>query len=75
MNVQADKRAELDLQISLLTEHEVTRLITIVSAIARKLNIPDALSTDLEELSKDVHPENVIETMEKAAKRNNEADK
>src|SRR5687768_971693 len=31
MNVQADKRADLDLQVSLLTEHEVTRLITLVT--------------------------------------------
>lgn len=36
MNVEADKRAELDLQISLLTEHELTRLITIVNAMAKK---------------------------------------
>ncbi|HEU4470959.1 MAG TPA: DUF1003 domain-containing protein [Flavisolibacter sp.] len=41
MNEQSDKRADLDLQVSLLTEHEVTKLITVVSAIARRMNIPE----------------------------------
>src|SRR5215204_5220087 len=33
MSAAADKRADLDLQVSLLAEHEVTRLVTLVSAI------------------------------------------
>src|SRR5215210_3635585 len=39
MAAAADKRADLDLQISLLSEHEVTKLISIVSAIADHLDI------------------------------------
>src|SRR5215203_1629489 len=35
----ADKRADLDLQISLLAEHEITRLVTLVSAIAEHLGL------------------------------------
>lgn len=65
MNEQSDKRADLDLQVSLLTEHEVTKLITMVSAIAKKLDIKDADHPEIEELSKDVLPEQVLETMEK----------
>jgi uncharacterized membrane protein len=65
MNIQADKRADLDLQISLLTEHEVTRLITLVTAMAKQMNIEDAHHPEMEELSKDVHPEKVMDTMEK----------
>ena len=42
MNAQADKRADLDLQVSLLAEHEVTRLISLVTAIAKKLDLPEA---------------------------------
>src|SRR5215210_7167147 len=41
MNAQADKRADLDLQVSLLTEHEVTRLITLVTAVAKKMDISE----------------------------------
>ena len=64
MAAQADKRADLDLQVSLLTEHEVTRLITLVAAISRKLDIPEAQDPELQELEKDVHPEKVLDTME-----------
>jgi uncharacterized membrane protein len=39
MSAAADKRAELDLQISLLAEHEVTKLAALLSAIADRLGI------------------------------------
>ena len=53
----------------MLTEHEVTRLITLVSAIAKKLGLEEANHPEIDELSKDVHPEKVLETMEEV-KRN-----
>jgi uncharacterized membrane protein len=61
----ADKRADLDLQVSLLAEHEITRLITLVTAIAKKLDIPIADDPELTELATDVHPEAVLDTMER----------
>ena len=64
MNVQADKRAELDLQITLLAEHEVTRIVSLVSEIAKKMDIE--IPDDIDELAKDVHPEKVMDTMENA---------
>ena len=67
MNVQAEKWAELDLQISLLTEHEVTRIMNLVSAMAKKMEIEEAHDKEIEELSKDIHPEKVLDTMEKAS--------
>jgi uncharacterized membrane protein len=39
-SASADRRAALDLQINLLAEHEITRLIVLTKAIARKLDIP-----------------------------------
>src|SRR5439155_8205220 len=65
MAEQADKRADLDLQVSLLAEHEITRLITLVSEIAKKLDIQEAYNPEIDELSKDVRPERVLDTMEK----------
>ena len=65
MNLQADKRADLDLQVSLLSEHEVTRLITLVAAIAKKMDITDAYDPEIDELATDVHPEKVLDTIEK----------
>lgn len=61
----ADRRAALDLQINLLTEHEVTRLITLTSAIAEKLGVREANDPALEELERDVAPEVVLDTLEK----------
>lgn len=63
--LQADKRADLDLQIGLLSEHEVTHLITLVRSIAKKMDIEDAYHPELEELAQDIRPENVIETMDR----------
>jgi uncharacterized membrane protein len=68
MNLQADKRAELDLQVSLLAEHEITRLVTLVTAMAKKMNIDAAYDEEINELSKDVHPEKVMDTIEKISK-------
>ena len=69
MNVQADKWAELDLQVSLLTEHELTRVLNLVKEIAKKMEIEieEAEDKEIEELSKDIHPEKVLDTMEKAS--------
>ena len=66
MAALAEKRAELDLQVSLLSEHEVTRLITLTSAIAAKLGIDAAYDPELAELSQDVAPEKVLRQMEKS---------
>jgi len=67
MNAQAEKWAELDLQISLLTEHEVTKVLTVVTSLAKKLSIEVVEDKEIEELSKDIHPDNVLDTMEKAS--------
>lgn len=61
------QRADLDLQISLLAEHEITRLITLVTAIAGKMDIAEAKHPELLELAKDVAPEAVLQTMDETA--------
>lgn len=65
MSTQADKRAELDLQISLLTEHEVTQLIKLVRAMAQKMDVQESENPEIDELEKDIAPEKVMDTMEK----------
>jgi uncharacterized membrane protein len=64
MAAMADKRADLDLQISLLAEHEITRVVTLVTAMAERMGIPAAQDPELAELSQDVAPEKVIEKIE-----------
>jgi len=64
MAEQADKRADLDLQVSLLAEHEVTRLITLVKQIAERLDVEESRNPELQELEKDVRPEKVLDALE-----------
>jgi uncharacterized membrane protein len=62
----ADRRADLDLQISLLSEHEVTQLIRLVTRIADHLGIDEAKNPELDELKRTVAPEAVLERIEEA---------
>jgi uncharacterized membrane protein len=64
MAAAADKRADLDLQTSLLTEHEVTKLITLITAIAARLNIETEVDDEMHELQRDVAPEAVLDRIE-----------
>ena len=68
MAAAADKRADLDLQISLLSEHEVTRLVAMTSAIAAKLNVTSPVDSEIEELKQDVAPNAVLDKIEKEEK-------
>lgn len=64
MAALADQRADLDLQIGLLAEHEITRLLHLTVAIADRLEIPLARDPQLTELSQDVQPEQVLDKLE-----------
>jgi uncharacterized membrane protein len=65
----ADRRADLDLQVSLLAEHEVTSLIKLMQAMAAQMGISEAHNPELGELSQDVHPEKVITEIEAAEEK------
>ena len=59
-----DKRDDLDLHINLLAEHELTRLIEMVSAIAQKLEVRTGAEQEVVEITKDVAPEVVLKEIE-----------
>ncbi len=61
MAALADRRADLDLQISLLAEHEVSRVIALVTSIAERLGMEEARDPELEELAQDVEPARVMD--------------
>jgi uncharacterized membrane protein len=69
MMAQADRRADLNLQISLLAEYEVTRLITMTRAIAEAMDINEGREPELEELAQDIAPEQVLQTMDEQERR------
>ena len=64
MAAMADRRADLDLQVSLLAEHEVTKLVKLVSGIAERTGIETRADTDLEEIARDVAPDAVLDELE-----------
>jgi uncharacterized membrane protein len=66
MAAAADKRADLDLQISLLAEHELTRLVTLVSGIADRMGVRTEADADLDEITQDVAPDAVLDELEAA---------
>lgn len=60
----ADKRADLDLQINLLSEHEITRLLTLMDTVAGHLGVDLDKKPEIEELKKDVGAETVLDEIE-----------
>lgn len=64
MAATAERRAQLDLQINLLAEHEVTKLIRMISAIAEHLNIDTERGPEIDELKNDIAPEAVLDEIE-----------
>ncbi|AMV21777.1 hypothetical protein VT03_28000 [Planctomyces sp. SH-PL14] len=59
-----EQRADLDLQIDLLAEYEVTRLLCLVSAIAKKLEVDETEDEDMKELLKAVRPRDLLNELE-----------
>lgn len=64
MAALAEKRAELDLQISLLSEHEVTKVVALVAAIADHLGVQHGEAAEIEELKRNVAPEAVLDAID-----------
>jgi uncharacterized membrane protein len=62
------QRANLDLQVSLLAEHEITRLVALVTAMAARLGIEESHDPELGELARDVQPEKVLDRIEESEK-------
>jgi uncharacterized membrane protein len=66
MAAAADRRAELDLQVSLLAEAEITKLVELVAEIASRMEVPQARQGEIEEMKKLVQPEAVLDAIEEA---------
>ena len=60
----ANKRADLDLHINLLAEHELTELTEVVMAMATRLDVQVGNRAEIEEVKKDVAPEAVLDALD-----------
>jgi uncharacterized membrane protein len=65
MAAEADRRAELDLHISLLAEHELTRVAELLDRVARKLEV-EVDEREFADIEQDVTPVDVIEALDAA---------
>ncbi len=63
-----DQRADLDLQISLLAEHEVTHVIELLDALAAHLGADATKTKKSEELRRDVDPQVLVKEIERVEK-------
>jgi uncharacterized membrane protein len=64
MSAASEERAELDLQISLLAEHEITRVVTMLSAVCEHLEVEQPEPQELADLKRDVAPERVLDRLD-----------
>ncbi len=72
-SAEADHRADLALQIELLSEHEITRIIRMLDSIQQKLGIELHTDEELVQLEANVKPQDVLQEMDRTqheAKRN-----
>lgn len=72
---EADQRADLDLQMSLLNQYELTRALRMLDAIQDKLGIPNDDDIELRELEEDVSAEDVLIEMDLVRRRAESHDK
>lgn len=66
---ESERRADLDLHIGLLTEHELTRALTMLDAIHQKLGIDADQDHELAELERETRPEDVLAEIERIQRR------
>ena len=71
----ADKRADLDLQVNLLAEREITRVLQTVDAIAKRVGAETPSANDLHVLKQDVGPEQVLREIERAEAEEEKVDR
>lgn len=67
MAALADRRADLDLHITLLTEHELTRLAALVDRIAQRLEVP-VDRDEFTEIERDVEAVEVLQAIDEHRK-------
>jgi uncharacterized membrane protein len=60
LSEETEHRADLDLHIGLLTEHELTRVLQMLDAIQDKLGIENDEDSELADLEMETRPEDVL---------------
>ena len=66
---EAEHRAELDMHIGLLTEHELTRVLQMLELIQNKMEITNDADSELPDLEMETRPEDVLAEIERLQRR------
>ncbi len=74
-NILSERRAQLDLQINLLSEQENTKMLCLLQGIAQKLGVSHGDEKEIAALAEAVTPENLVRQIDEAAKLGAAADK
>jgi uncharacterized membrane protein len=69
LSEESERRADLDLQIGLLAEHELTRVLLMLEAIQEKMGIENRDDSELADLEKETKPEDVLAEIERLHQR------
>lgn len=69
MSHESDHRADLDVHINLLTEHELTRVLQMLDAIEDKLGIENDQDSELADLETEIKPEDVLDAIDQLQKK------
>ncbi len=72
MAAVADRRAELDLQVSLLAEQEITKLVQMVSDMSSRMGMEQYAQPEVEEMKRGVAPEAVLDAIEESERESEE---
>ena len=65
LSAEAERRADLDLHVGMLTEHELTRVLQMLDAIQNKMGIANEGDSELADLEKETKPEDVLAEIER----------
>jgi uncharacterized membrane protein len=64
MSINAETRNHLDVQVSLLTEHETTHILRLVAAIGEKMGVAEASDPEIEQLIRRVEPQEMMDQID-----------
>lgn len=64
MAATADKRNQLDVQVSLVAEQEITHILRLVAAMSERMNIEEANDPEIQELLRELKPRDVLDRIE-----------
>lgn len=60
----ADIRNQLDVQVSLVAEQEITHILRLVTAISERMGIDEAKDPEIQELLRELRPRDVLDRIE-----------